>query len=142
MILDQDLPYFLSVCGCQCRLWYRGQPLLRFVVVSWVNGPSPAHRRAGSVTVIKSAIMPESVRKPGTCLLLLSFLTIFLLMIQVCLIVLQLLKMIVFLKLILSIIHLILHLPLICLWIIHLILNLLLIFLIFQSSVVCWSCFR
>ena len=31
MILNQDLPYFLSVCGCQCRLWYRGQPIQCFV---------------------------------------------------------------------------------------------------------------
>ena len=31
MILNQDLPYFLSVCSCQCRVWYRGQPILCFV---------------------------------------------------------------------------------------------------------------
>ena len=31
MILNQDLPYFLSVCGCQCRVWYRGQPIQCFV---------------------------------------------------------------------------------------------------------------
>ena len=27
LILNEDLPYFLSVCGYQCRVWYRGQPL-------------------------------------------------------------------------------------------------------------------
>ena len=27
LILNEDLPYFLSVCGFQCRVWYRGQPL-------------------------------------------------------------------------------------------------------------------
>ena len=27
MILNDDLPYFLSVCGCRCRVWYRGQPI-------------------------------------------------------------------------------------------------------------------
>ena len=26
LILNEDLPYFLSVCGCQC-VWYRGQPI-------------------------------------------------------------------------------------------------------------------
>ena len=31
MILNEDLPYFLSVCGCQCRVWYRGQPIQCFV---------------------------------------------------------------------------------------------------------------
>ena len=31
MILNDDLPYFLSVCGCQCRVWYRGQPIQCFV---------------------------------------------------------------------------------------------------------------
>ena len=31
MILNQDLPYFLSVCGCQCRVWYLGQPIQCFV---------------------------------------------------------------------------------------------------------------
>ena len=27
LILNEDLPYFLSVYGYQCRVWYRGQPL-------------------------------------------------------------------------------------------------------------------
>ena len=27
LILNEDLPYFLSVCGFQCSVWYRGQPL-------------------------------------------------------------------------------------------------------------------
>ena len=27
LILNEDLPYFLSVCGYQCRVWYCGQPL-------------------------------------------------------------------------------------------------------------------
>ena len=27
LILNEELPYFLSVCGFQCRVWYRGQPL-------------------------------------------------------------------------------------------------------------------
>ena len=27
LILNEDLPYFLSVCGYQCRVWYRGQPI-------------------------------------------------------------------------------------------------------------------
>ena len=31
MILNEELPYFLSVCGCQCRVWYRGQPIQCFV---------------------------------------------------------------------------------------------------------------
>ena len=31
MILNEDLPYFLSVCGCQCRVWYRGQRIQCFV---------------------------------------------------------------------------------------------------------------
>ena len=31
MILNEDLPYFLSVCGCQCRVWYRGQPIQCFM---------------------------------------------------------------------------------------------------------------
>ena len=31
MILNGDLPYFLSVCGCQCRVLYRGQPIQCFV---------------------------------------------------------------------------------------------------------------
>ena len=31
MILNEDLPYFLSVCGCQCRVWYRGQPIQCFI---------------------------------------------------------------------------------------------------------------
>lgn len=31
MILNEDLPYFLSICGCQCRVWYRGQPIQCFV---------------------------------------------------------------------------------------------------------------
>ena len=31
MILNKDLPYVLSVCGCQCRVWYRGQPIHCFV---------------------------------------------------------------------------------------------------------------
>ena len=31
MVLDEDLPYFLSVCGCQCRVWYRGPSIQCFV---------------------------------------------------------------------------------------------------------------
>ena len=31
MVLHEDLPYFLAVCGCGCRLWYRGQPIQCFV---------------------------------------------------------------------------------------------------------------
>ena len=31
MILNEELPYFLYVCGCQCRVWYRGQPIQCFV---------------------------------------------------------------------------------------------------------------
>ena len=31
MILNQELPYFLCVCGCQCRVWYRGQLIQCFV---------------------------------------------------------------------------------------------------------------
>ena len=31
MDLHEDLPYFLPVCGYQCRLWYRGQPTQCFV---------------------------------------------------------------------------------------------------------------
>ena len=31
MVLDEDLPHFLSVCGCPCRVWYRGQPIQCFV---------------------------------------------------------------------------------------------------------------
>ena len=31
MILNEDLPYFLSVYGCQCRVWYRAQPIQCFV---------------------------------------------------------------------------------------------------------------
>ena len=27
MVLNEDLPRFLSVCGCQCSVWYRGQPI-------------------------------------------------------------------------------------------------------------------
>ena len=31
MVLNEDLPYFISVCGYQCRVWYRGQPIQCFV---------------------------------------------------------------------------------------------------------------
>ena len=31
MVLKEDLPYFISVCGYQCRVWYRGQPIQCFV---------------------------------------------------------------------------------------------------------------
>ena len=31
MILDKDLPYFLSIFGFECRLWYRDQPIQCFV---------------------------------------------------------------------------------------------------------------
>ena len=31
MVLKEDLPYFNSVCGYQCRVWYRGQPIQCFV---------------------------------------------------------------------------------------------------------------
>ena len=31
MILKDPLPYFLSVCGCNCRVWYRDQPVQCFV---------------------------------------------------------------------------------------------------------------
>ncbi|XP_015750114.1 PREDICTED: uncharacterized protein LOC107329969 [Acropora digitifera] len=31
MILNDEIPYFLSVCGCPCRVWYRGQPIQCFV---------------------------------------------------------------------------------------------------------------
>ena len=31
MVLKEDLPYFTSVCGYQCRVWYRGQPIQCFV---------------------------------------------------------------------------------------------------------------
>ena len=27
MVLNEELPYFLSICGYQCRVWYRGQPI-------------------------------------------------------------------------------------------------------------------
>lgn len=31
MILKESLPYFMTVCGCECRLWYRDQPVQCFV---------------------------------------------------------------------------------------------------------------
>ena len=31
MVLKDDLPYFISICGYQCRVWYRGQPIQCFV---------------------------------------------------------------------------------------------------------------
>ena len=31
LILKESLPYFLSVCGCNCRVWYRDQPVQCFV---------------------------------------------------------------------------------------------------------------
>lgn len=31
MVLKEDLPYFMSICGYQCRVWYRGQPIQCFV---------------------------------------------------------------------------------------------------------------
>ena len=31
MVLNEDLPYFISVCGFHCRVWYRGQPIQYFV---------------------------------------------------------------------------------------------------------------
>ena len=31
MVLKEDLPYFISVCEYQCRVWYRGQPIQCFV---------------------------------------------------------------------------------------------------------------
>ena len=31
MVVNEDLPYFISVCGYQCRVWYRGQPIQCFV---------------------------------------------------------------------------------------------------------------
>ena len=27
LIFNEDLPYFMSVCGYQCHVWYRGQPI-------------------------------------------------------------------------------------------------------------------
>ena len=27
MVFNEDLPRFLSGCGCQCSVWYRGQPI-------------------------------------------------------------------------------------------------------------------
>ena len=26
IVLEQSLPYFMSVCGCECHVWYREQP--------------------------------------------------------------------------------------------------------------------
>ena len=31
MVLKDSLPYFVSVCGYQCRVWYRGQPIQCFI---------------------------------------------------------------------------------------------------------------
>ena len=31
MVLKDDLPHFISICGYQCRVWYRGQPIQCFV---------------------------------------------------------------------------------------------------------------
>ena len=31
MVLKGNLPYFISICGYQCRVWYRGQPIQCFV---------------------------------------------------------------------------------------------------------------
>ena len=31
MVLKDDLPYFISICGYQYRVWYRGQPIQCFV---------------------------------------------------------------------------------------------------------------
>lgn len=31
LVLNQDLPYFMTVCGCDCRVWYREQPPQCFV---------------------------------------------------------------------------------------------------------------
>ena len=31
MILEKDLPYFLTVFGFECRLWYRDQPIQCFL---------------------------------------------------------------------------------------------------------------
>ena len=70
MILEKDLPYFLTVFGFECRLWYRDQPI-HSCAVSMVIVPRPVRSLAGAGAVISRAMWPESAHRPGAQFLVL-----------------------------------------------------------------------
>ena len=70
MVLNEELPYFISICGCQSRLWYRGQ-LIQCIVCREFGHRAQSCPLSTVVAafVTSPGIWPESVHEPGSQIL-------------------------------------------------------------------------